>query len=75
MIGRFATIMKLTHLLTHSLTYVDVSEWDVSRVTDMSNMFNGATSFNKCLSMPCTAQFAIPSPPYTCLNIALDVKS
>ena len=27
--------------------YGDISEWDVSNVTDMYNMFEGATSFNQ----------------------------
>eukprot|EP00587_Corethron_hystrix_P016884 CAMPEP_0113326314 /NCGR_PEP_ID=MMETSP0010_2-20120614/18423_1 /TAXON_ID=216773 ORGANISM="Corethron hystrix, Strain 308" /NCGR_SAMPLE_ID=MMETSP0010_2 /ASSEMBLY_ACC=CAM_ASM_000155 /LENGTH=100 /DNA_ID=CAMNT_0000186573 /DNA_START=132 /DNA_END=431 /DNA_ORIENTATION=+ /assembly_acc=CAM_ASM_000155 len=27
----------------------NLSEWDVSKVTNMDNMFNGASSFNNCL--------------------------
>ena len=30
--------------------YGDISEWDVSNVTDMYNMFEGATSFNQPLN-------------------------
>ena len=29
---------------------VDISEWDVSRVTDMTSMFNGATVFSRDIS-------------------------
>ena len=51
----------------------DIGEWDVSRVTDMSEMFKGAKSFNQDLSNWCVDYFpsesyqfdaSLPSKPY-----------
>ena len=43
-------VRDMSSLLADKNFNVDISQWDVSMVTNMSSMFGGASSFNQSLS-------------------------
>ena len=42
----------------------DISSWDVSNVTDMSNMFNGANAFNQPIGNWCVSKITSVPPGF-----------